>query len=166
MREKGDDLYTELDFNRNVIHYYGYLDKQTEYTKEDINQIYNDITAKAKWSRKKKRYNNQMNVMLNLFDNLVENENTLMVQNSFSKRIRSDIFSLDLGITYTQLFERADYNRFFVNLKPHYKFRYKKIDVDLGVNTNYFLDSNTNQIYIAPFGHFEKGAKTRKEVFQ
>jgi hypothetical protein len=155
LREKGDDLYTELDFNRNVIHYYGYLDKQTEYTKEDINQIYNDITAKAKWSRKKKRYNNQMNVMLNLFDNLVENENTLMVQNSFSKRIRSDIFSLDLGITYTQLFERADYNRFFVNLKPHYKFRYKKIDVDLGVNTNYFLDSNTNQIYIAPFGHFE-----------
>ena len=47
LREKGDDLYTELDFNRNVVHYYGYIDKQPEYTTDDINQIYNDITAKA-----------------------------------------------------------------------------------------------------------------------
>ena len=155
LREKGDDLYTELDFNRNVVHYYGYKDKQPEYTTDDINQIYNDITAKAEWSRKKKKYNNQMNLMLNLFDNLGENENTLTVQNSFSKRIRSDIFMLDFGTTYTQLVEKADYKRFFVNLKPHYHFRYKKIKIDIGVNTNYFLDSNTNQIYIAPYGHLE-----------
>jgi len=155
LREKGDDLYTELDFNRNVVHYYGYIDKQPEYTTDDINQIYNDITAKAEWSRKKKKYNNQMDLMLNLFDNLGENENTLTVQNSFSKRIRSDIFMLDFGTTYTHLVEKADYKRFFVNLKPHYHFRYKKIKIDIGVNTNYFLDSNTNQIYIAPYGHLE-----------
>ena len=155
LREKGDDLYTELDFNRNVVHYYGYLDDQSEHNTNAINQIYNDINAKAEWARKKKRFNNQMNLILNLFDNLGENENTLTVQNSFNKRIRSDIFSLDLGTTYTQLVERADYNRFFINLKPHYNFRYKKIKVDLGVNTNYFLDSNTNKIYIAPYGHLE-----------
>ena len=51
LREKGDDLYTELDFNRNVVHYYGYLDDQSEHNTNAINQIYNDITAKAELNK-------------------------------------------------------------------------------------------------------------------
>jgi hypothetical protein len=155
LREKGDDLYTELDYNRNVIHYYGYSDEKKEQSLEDINQIYNDISAKAIWSKNKKRYTNQASFNINLFDKLGENENTIHFLNTYGQKIKSNEFLIDFESTYTQLIEEADYNRFFINFKPHYKFRYKKVIIDLGVNTNYFLDSNTNQIYIAPYGMLE-----------
>ena len=155
LREKGDDLYTEIDYNRNVIHYYGYSDITPEIALEDINQIYNDITAKAIWSKKENRFDNQSTIIFNLFDKLGENENTINFSNSFTRKRKSTELHVDFGTTYTQLVEQADYNRFFINLKPHYEFRYKKINIDLGVNTNYFLDSNTNKIYIAPYGILE-----------
>lgn len=153
LREKGDDLYTEIDFNRNVVHFYGYSSEITqEIALEDINQIYNDITAKAIWSKKENRFNNKSSVIFNLFDNLGENENTINFSNSFTRKRKSTKFHVDFGSTYTQLVEQADYKRFFINFKPHYEFGYKKINLDLGVNTIYFLDSNTNKIRFAPYG--------------
>ena len=128
---------------------------EKEQSLEDINQIYNDISAKAIWSKNKKRYTNQASFNINLFDKLGENENTIHFLNTYGQKIKSNEFLIDFESTYTQLIEEADYNRFFINFKPHYKFRYKKVIIDLGVNTNYFLDSNTNQIYIAPYGMLE-----------
>jgi hypothetical protein len=50
LREKGNDLYADIDYQRNVVHYYGYLEDSSTTTElGDINQIYNDINANAEW---------------------------------------------------------------------------------------------------------------------
>lgn len=152
LREKGNDLYAEIDYKRDVIHYYGYIDRPIEYKLSDINQIYNDISTKTQWSIKRSRYHNQANLELNLFDNVDESEQTIKLSNSYQKNVKSNTFIADFSSVYTQLTQRIDYKRFQFNFNPHYDFHFKKFQLDLGFNANYLLDSNTSQIYIAPYG--------------
>jgi len=154
LRERGNDLYGEVDFNRNVVHYYGYLaDTANPLELGDINQIYNDISSKAIWSVKKSRVSNEFELGFDLFDKLGENESTFrMVNNSSFKAGRGNVL-LDLGALYTQLTETAKYNRLFIDLKPHYQFDIKKYTLDLGLNANYIgeIDSTRSEIKIAPY---------------
>lgn len=147
LREKGNDLYGEIDFNRNVVHYYGYMIDTPTLELNDINQIYNDINAKAIWSLKKNKIQSDLKFDFNLFDKLGENENTILVSNENIFKVGKGKLHLDLAGTYSQLTERAKYNRLFIDVKPHYEFDYKKYTVDVGININYLNDSNTNQIF-------------------
>jgi hypothetical protein len=149
-REKGNDLFGEIDYQRNVVHYYGYLIDTNETKLDDINQIYNDINAKGGWALQKSKVSSKLNLGFNVFDKLGENENTFAAQNKNKFSVGKGDLHLDLGATYTQLTERAKYNRFFFDVKPHYVFTAKKWTIDAGLNINYFLDSNTNKLYPAP----------------
>ncbi|MBT8327640.1 MAG: hypothetical protein KJP21_07940, partial [Bacteroidia bacterium] len=150
-REKGNDLSGEIDYQRNVVHYYGYIVDTPSLELNDINQIYNDINANLLWSLKKAKVTSDLDIGFNLFDKLGENESTvdLTFENSF--KAGKGKFHLDLGTAYTQLTETAKYNRFFLDVKPHLEFKYKKINYDIGLLINYFLDFNTNKIYPSPY---------------
>ncbi len=153
LRERGNDLYGEIDFNRNVVHYYGYLaDTANPLELDDINQIYNDISAKAIWSINKSRIDNKFDIGFNLFDKLGENESTLKALNSSKFKAGKGHVLLDIGALYTQLTETANYKRLFIDIKPHYQFDLKKYTFDIGLNANYIgeLDSSRNEIKLAP----------------
>lgn len=152
LREKGNDLYAEIDYQRNVVHYYGYIEDTNERELDDINQIYNDIGSKAVWSIKKRKVNTELDLGFNLFDKLGENENSFYGMSSSSFKVSSGKFLIDAGAMYAQLTERMDYKRIFIDIKPHYQFTYKKYTFDLGANFNYMaeIDSAINKIYPAP----------------
>jgi len=152
LREKGNDLYAAIDYNRNVVHYYGYVDDPISKELNDINQIYNDISANAKWSLKKAKVKSSIDFGINVFDKLGENENTFGVENLNEFSVGPGDLHLDLGATYTQLTEMADYKRLFIEVTPHYTLKHKKYTLDLGLSIDYFaeLDSSTNKIFAAP----------------
>ena len=150
-REKGNDLYGEIDYQRNVVHYYGYLIDTPTLELNDINQIYNDINANAIWSLKKAKVESDLDIGFNIFDKLGENESTFKVANDNAFGIGKGDLHLELGGMYTQLTETAKYNRLFIDVKPHYEFKYKKYLLDIGLNVNYLNDSSTNKIYPFPY---------------
>ena len=153
-REKGNDLRGDIDYQRNVVHYYGYITDTLERSLNDINQIYNDINATANWAMKKSKFSSELDASFNIFDKLGENESTIAVINENKFKAGKGDLHLDFGVTYTQLTELLDYKRLFIDIKPHYVLDVKKITLDLGVNANYFSDSNS-RIYIAPFARAE-----------
>ncbi len=152
LREKGNDLYADIDYQRNVVHYYGYLEDTITRELGDLNQIYNDLNATAEWSIKKRKVENVLDFDFNLFDKLGENENTFRATNTSSLKLGSGKLHIDLGAMYTTLTETAIYDRLFIDIRPHYEFDYKKYTLDLGITLNYLNDfGSINVIYPAPF---------------
>ena len=149
-REKGTELTGKIDYQRNVIHYYGYLVDTPSLELGDINQIYNDITANAIWNFQKKKVKNDLDIGFNLFDKLGESETTFIASNNNSFGVRKATIHIDLKGTYTNLTETAKYQRIFFDVLPHVDFEYKKFNFDIGLLANYFNDSNTSQLYFAP----------------
>lgn len=145
LREKGNDLYAEIDYNRNVVHYYGYLIDTPSLELNDINQIYNDINLKTDWEVKKNRFQNNLGLNVNIFDKLGENENTFGLTNNSIFNAGQNKFHVDLGVTYSQLTERANYERWFFDIFPHLEFDYKKWTIDAGLNINY-IDDTTGEV--------------------
>ncbi len=153
LREKGNNLYGEIDYNRNVVHYYGYLEDTANVLElGDINQIYNDIGSKLNWTINKSKAKNDFDIGFNLFDKLGENEITVYLTNNTTMKLGSGDLHLDLGGTFTQLTDLADYSRLFIDVKPHYEFEFKKWTIDMGLNINYIgiLDSTISEIKAAP----------------
>jgi len=152
LREKGNDLYADIDYQRNVVHYYGYLEDTITRELRDLNQIYNDLNATAEWSIQKRKIENVLDFDFNLFDKLGENENTFRATNTSSLKLGSGKLHIDLGAMYTTLTETAIYDRLFIDIRPHYEFDYKKYTLDLGITLNYLNDfGSINVIYPAPF---------------
>ena len=152
LREKGNDLYADIDYQRNVVHYYGYLEDTITRELGDLNQIYNDLNATAEWSIQKRKVENVLDFDFNLFDKLGENENTFRATNTSSLKLGSGKLHIDLGAMYTTLTETAIYDRLFIDIRPHYEFDYKKYTLDLGITLNYLNDfGSINVIYPAPF---------------
>ena len=152
LREKGNNLYADIDYQRNVVHYYGYLEDSTSREFGDLNQIYNDLNATAEWSIQKRKVENVLDFDFNLFDKLGENENTFRATNTSSLKLGSGKLHIDLGAMYTTLTETAIYDRLFIDIRPHYEFDYKKYTLDLGITLNYLNDfGSINVIYPAPF---------------
>jgi outer membrane receptor protein involved in Fe transport len=88
----------------------------------------------------------------NLFDKLGENENTFSVANTSDFSLGTGKLRLDLGAMYTTLTETAEYDRLFIDIRPHYEFDYKKYTLDIGININYLNDfGSTNKLYPAPY---------------
>ncbi len=150
-REKGNDLFGQIDYRRNVVHYYGYMIDTPSLELGDINQIFNDITANAIWSYKQRKVESSLDVGFNIFDKLGDNESTFYATNENSFGIGKNHLYLDFGATYTQLTENINYGRFFLDIKPHMEFKVKKYRFNLGLLATYYLDSNTNTIKPAPY---------------
>ncbi len=149
-REKGGSLRGEIDYRRNVIHYYGYQDG-LDLSLNDINQIYNDVRAQATWAKKGGRAEASVNAGFDIFDRLSGNEATVFVKNQNSFDLGQSDFHLDLGAIYNSINRENEYNRLFINIFPHYAFKYQKYHIDAGLRLTYFNDSNSSFFYYSPF---------------
>lgn len=151
MREKGGKLKADIDYRRNVVHYYGYDTTEFDYELADINQIYNDVTADILWENSSSRMENSLELSFNLFDRLSGNENTIALENLNNFKSRNADVHIDLGANYNTINREISYNRLVLDILPHIEFSHRKYDFDLGINVNYLNDSNTSQLYYAPF---------------
>lgn len=150
LREKGASLRGEIDYRRNVVHYYGYVDS-LDLSLDDINQIYNDINANLNWNKSSSRVNSEVDFNFNVFDRLQGNETTVSLKSENEFDLRQAKLHFDLGGMYNSIIQETAYNRIFVDFLPHLEFKYDKYDVDLGIQINYFNDSNSNLLYYAPY---------------
>lgn len=150
MREKGGTFKADIDYRRNVVHYYGY-EEAFDYSLNDINQIYNDVSADILWENDNSRMENSLDLNFNLFDRLSGNENTVALVNKNNFKSRQADIHFDLGASYNTINREVSYNRLILDILPHVEFSHKKYDFDLGINVNYLNDSNTSQLYYAPY---------------
>ncbi|MBR9859467.1 TonB-dependent receptor [bacterium] len=143
MRERGNTLSGEIDYQRNVVHYYGYMDS-AEYELKDINQIYNDVNANLHWDTRKGGFDSDVDLDFNIFDKLQGKEFTVALENENKFRAGRGYFNLDLGGMFTSLDQGGNYNRTFIDVYPHFEFKVKKVDFDAGLLLTTFIDSNTS----------------------
>lgn len=152
-REKGGTLFGKIDYNRQVVHNYGYDSSIYEFDLKDIAQIYNDINAQAIWSSSRRGVKNEFSLGFDLFDRVDANELTLSAANNSEFRAGNNSFNLDLDVWFNSMTRDTIYNRLLATVSPSYVFRYEKYYIDLGANMTYVSDSNTSKLLFSPNIH-------------
>ena len=143
------ELTGKLNYERHVIHYYGYPDS-FEFDKVNINQIYNDFNGSALYDRgyNTKKIGSQLGFNFYTFGThgrRRENDfmGTLKTRIKLPKHQAVDI---NAAVDYTNIIDTAvqALNRTFIRVSPKYTFRYKKVDIGIGINTVTTIDTIDN----------------------
>ncbi|MBP9690424.1 MAG: hypothetical protein KBE91_12475, partial [Bacteroidia bacterium] len=146
---------TDVAFNRNVIHYYGYQPAWLDIKKNDLKRQYAALDLHAGYSNiikdtAKLKFNLDAN-FYNYIDNNNVIENDFKLGGNFSKRINGNPLNVDLLVntnnTKNNVFE---YNRVFVDINPEYTLNFNKAFIKVGFNSTIFNDSNGGKFYFYP----------------
>lgn len=146
---------TDVAYNRNVIHYYGYEPASLDIPKSDLKRQYASLDLHAGYSNiikdtSKLKFNADVN-FYNFVDNNSTIENDFKISASFNKRIQGN--PLDLGLmvnTNNTKSKQFEYNRVFVDINPEYTLSFPKAYIKLGFNSTFFSDSNDTKFYFFP----------------
>jgi len=159
-------LSTDIDYTRNVIHYYGFLSEQfTEITKDSTRQRFNRIGAQINYkstyidsSRLNHDFSLQYYNLSDLFETM-ENHlafNTLINKNInlLGKSISSQNIVIKALTHYYNNVNRNDTsNTGLVHILPNFSATYDLIQFSIGLNT--FVEfSDDSKIHIFPQIHF------------
>ncbi|MBI1305436.1 MAG: hypothetical protein GC181_02350 [Bacteroidetes bacterium] len=151
---KKGDLTGKLNFDRHVIHRYGYNTDSFEFAKKDINQIYNNFSGSVGYDngtiRKKTAFKSLLDFYT--FSNMVGRENDYRFKVDAQHDLRNKQY-IDFNgyldfTTYSR--DTIQYNRMYIGIKPTYTLQVKKIDLTFGVNAVVFKDSSKIKPYIFP----------------
>jgi len=148
------DLTGKLNYERHVIHRYGYDNDSFDFEKVNINQIYNDFNGRVSFDngtiRKKSGY--LLGFDFYTFSNGGSRENDFDVNLKSDYNLRKNqSIKLDASVDFTNLVrDTISLNRTFVRVLPQYSFRYKKIDIGIGANAVVVLDSSETKVYVFP----------------
>ena len=146
---------TDVAFNRNVIHYYGYQPKNIDIKKSDLRRQYAALDVHAGYSNiikdtAKLKFNLDAN-FYNFIDNNESIENDFKLNGNFSKRINGNPLDVGIGVntnnTKTKLYE---YNRVFVDINPEYTLTFPKAFIKIGFNSTFFNDSQGTNFFFFP----------------
>jgi hypothetical protein len=150
------ELTGKLNYERHVVHYYGYNADSFSFEKREINQIFNDFNGQVLYDRgyDRNKFGSQLGFDFYTFSthgNRRENnfEGSLKTAYSFGN---SRKLKVDARVNYTNIIDNADpvFNRSFVRILPSYKFRYQKIDLTVGANAVVSMDSNKGRFRLFP----------------
>ncbi len=143
---KRGELTGKLNYERHVIHFYGY-DDTLNFDKRDINQIFNDFNGFVVYDRgygsKKIGTKSQFNFYtFATHGNRRENDFEGSVRTRIKLAQRQEV-NVNLSLDYTNLIENSKtiLNRTFVRIQPSYSFMYKKVKIDGGLNAVVTMDS-------------------------
>lgn len=144
-----------LDFNRDVIHYYGYDHKadSLEIEKRDINQIYNRFDGHAYYKFKTRRGLEKLDLGFDFYtlSNLGSRENDFKIYNNTWFKVGKGMAGIDAEVEFINL--KADthtLNRTYITAHPFYEFSVKKIKFNLGLNVIFYGDSSGFKPYVLP----------------
>lgn len=137
----------KLNYERHVVHYYGYDADSFTFEKRQINQIYNDFNGSALYDRgyDEKRVGTQLGFDFYTFGthgNRRENDFEASLKSKFKLGSRREI-NVNGKVDFTNIIGDGDpaFTRTFVRILPSYDFRYNKIDFSIGANAVVSLDS-------------------------
>ena len=146
MGNKGE-LTGKLDYERHVVHFYGYDPDSFTFEKREINQIFNDFNGQVLYNRgyDEKRIGTQLGFNFYTFGthgNRRENDFDASFRSKFKLGQRREV-DVDGQVDYTNIIDNASpaYARTFVRVLPSYSFRYKKVDLRIGANAVVAIDS-------------------------
>lgn len=98
------ELGGNLDYKRNVIHYYGFHPDSFNYSKDTIRQVFNYIGTTVNFGTyypDSLKINHKEEISYYYFsDAFGANENYLGIQSRMSKKINKETFGLNVGINY------------------------------------------------------------------
>jgi hypothetical protein len=93
-----------LNYDRNMVHYYGFNPADLNVNDKDIKQIYNYIESKAGWKsyyRDSTKINYIIDGRYYHFSNAFDGrENNLLLEGKLTKYIENDLYTLDVAIDY------------------------------------------------------------------
>lgn len=142
-----------IDYNRNVIHYYGFDPESLKLPKKDIRRLYSTFdlglgytnvtkdTSKLKYMVRTNYYNFK--------DNNDVSENDFKLEADFNKRIQGNPLQVFLSVN-TNNTERSGikYNRVFIDVNPTYTLNFNNRSyLKIGFNTTLFNDSNGSKFF-------------------
>ncbi len=142
------ELTGKLNYERHVVHYYGYDADSFNFEKRQINQIFNDFNGSVLYDRgyDEKRIGTKLGFDFYTFGthgNRRENDFEGSFQSKFKLGQRREV-NVDGKVDFTNIIDNATpaYSRTFVRILPSYSFRYKKIDLNIGANAVVAIDSS------------------------
>jgi hypothetical protein len=153
MTRKGD-LTGKLNYENHVVHRYGYNRDSFDFEKKSIAQKYNDFNGSVSFDngtiRKKSGYRTGFNFYT--FSNGLSRENDFVLSLLTDYSIRKkQALTLNASVDFTNLIrDTLTLNRTFVRLLPQYHFSYKKIDIAIGANGVFYIDSAGSKPYVFP----------------
>lgn len=151
---KKGDLTGKLNYERHVVHRYGYNADSFDFEKVSLNQIYNDFNGSVLFDngtiRKKSGY--QVGFNFYSFFNNFNNENDFnFIVNAEQDLKNNQSLKLHGSVDYTNLIsDTFTLGRTFVKVLPQYTLQFKKIDIALGANVNVVVDSAGAKVYVFP----------------
>jgi hypothetical protein len=146
---------TDVAFNRNVIHYYGYQPQTLDIKIGDLRRQYGALDLHAGYSNiikdtAKLKFNMDAN-FYNFVDNNQSVENDFKLTGNFSKRINGNPLEVGLGVnTNNTKTKTYDYNRVFVDVNPEYALTFPKAFIKIGFNSTFFNDSKETKFFFFP----------------
>jgi hypothetical protein len=145
-----------LNYERHVVHFYGYDADSFTFEKRQINQIFNDFNGQAIYDRgyNEKRIGTKLGFDFYTFGthgNRRENDFEGSLQSKFKLGNKREI-NFDAKVDYTNILDNAEpsVSRTFVRLLPSYDFRFNKIDFSIGANAVVNIDSTKGTFRIFP----------------
>lgn len=149
-------LSSNVTYNRNVIHYYGYQPANIDIAKNDLRRQYAALDLYAGYSNiikdtSKVKFNVDVN-FYNFIDNNNIKENDFKINGLIEKRISGNPLKVALGVnTNNTSFNGTDYNRVFVDINPEYTLVFNnKAFIKLGFNSTIYNDSNGGDFFFYP----------------
>jgi hypothetical protein len=147
---KKGKLSGELDYERHVVHFYGYDQDSFDFGKDTINQIFNDFNGRIGFSTDRRKFQFNSNFDFYTFSNLDGRENDFMVTlNPVLKLPKKQRIDLGFAIDYTTLDLNGSttLNRSFIRFNPVYYFHVKKINLKVGANVVYTPEEGKPKVY-------------------
>lgn len=153
LTRKGD-LTGKLNYERHVIHRYGYNEDSITFEKAAINQIYNDFNGSIAYDNGTIRKKTAFKTIFDFytFSNLGNRENDFQIKLNSGYDLRhNQLIKLDAAVDFTSLYQDTfNLNRMFIRVKPSYTFQYKKIDIRIGANAVVVNDTSKAKVYVFP----------------
>jgi hypothetical protein len=149
---------TDVGYNRNVYHYYGYNptnDIMLNVPKRDIRQQFSALDLHVGYGNVTKdtaklKYNLDAN-FYNFIDNYSTVENDFKLNANFSKLVNGDPLVVQAMVNTNNTKTSAyNYNRVFVDINPDYTLNMGGTSIKLGFNSTFVSDSSETKFYFYP----------------
>ncbi|MFT5723087.1 MAG: hypothetical protein ACI9JN_000194 [Bacteroidia bacterium] len=144
---KSGSLTGKLNYERHVVHFYGYDADSFTFEKRSINQIFNDFNGQVLYDRgyDQKKMGTQLGFDFYTFGthgNRRENDFDASLRTKYSID-RNRKINVDAKVNYTNIVDNAKpaLSRTFVRILPSYEFKYNKIKFTIGANAVVSIDS-------------------------
>ncbi len=158
-------FFSKLDYNRDVIHYYGFTEHVSKYKKENILQTFNRfdflLSAGSNHTEKDRSVNLFSLKYQGLWDRYNMNEQNVLLDGNIKKNtniipfFQNEVFCLDLfGGFYGQNYALQNISTGLLKAKPQFNFLMDALELTFGGTFGVLLDT-VGDVLMLPYGRLD-----------